>query len=69
MESERYWNNGILGRRMNDKNPTFQYSIIPFSHYPIFPSFQSFNLFLCGLGALCGKQEFEIADWRIILPR
>jgi len=23
------WNDGIMGRKMNDKNPTFQYSIIP----------------------------------------
>jgi hypothetical protein len=29
MEPEKHWNIGIMGRKMNDKNPTFQYSIIP----------------------------------------
>jgi hypothetical protein len=24
-----YWNDGIMGRKRNDKNPIFQYSIIP----------------------------------------
>ena len=33
------WNNGIMGRKMNDTNPIFQHSSIPIFHHSIIPYF------------------------------
>jgi hypothetical protein len=36
------WNDGIVGSKMKDKNPTFQYSIIPVFQFLTIPFLLSF---------------------------